>query len=158
MPLLSELAKAMLIALGFYGIIRFQDLASRGALRYLREPSTETLMFVLENAIGLLAPLAMLSFRRVRENREWLFSSAVLVIAGFLLNRLNVSITGMEASAGVHYFPKWTEVSVTLSLVGAGFLIFALAVRHLRVFGSPRTLEAQVQATEPAGAHVEAGQ
>ena len=55
-------------------------------------------------------------------------------MTGFLLNRLNVSITGLEASAQAHYFPKWTEVSVTLSLVGAGFLFFALAVRYFNVF------------------------
>ena len=57
----------------------------------------------------------------------------MLVITGFLLNRLNVSITGMEASSGVHYFPRWTEVAVTLSIVGVGFLLFSLAVRYLNV-------------------------
>jgi Ni/Fe-hydrogenase subunit HybB-like protein len=155
MPLLSELAKAMVVVLGFYGIIRFQDLAGRGALRHLREPSTETLLFGLEIVIGLLTPLALLSFRRVRESREWLFSSAVLVITGFLLNRLNVSITGMEASTGAHYFPKWTEVSVTLSLVGAGFLIFALAVRYPGVFESAHAVEARARSTALARAPVE---
>jgi len=47
---------------------------------------------------------------------------------------LNVSITGLEYSAHAHYFPKWTEVAVTLSLVGTMFLFFALAVRYLNVF------------------------
>jgi len=155
MPLLSELGKAMVVVLGFYGIIRLQDLAGRGALRYLREPSTETLLFVLEMVIGLFAPLALLVFRRVRENREWLFFSAVLVITGFLLNRLNVSITGMEAASHAQYFPKWTEVSVTLSLVGAGFLIFALAVRYLGVFEPTHALAAKEPLTSPARAPVE---
>ena len=156
MPLLSELGKAMVVVLGFYGIIRFQDLAGRGALRYLREPSTETLLFVLEMAIGLFAPFTLLVFRRVRENREGLFFSAVLVITGFLLNRLNVSITGMEAASHAQYFPKWTEVSVTLSLVGAGFLIFALAVRYLGVFEPAPALEAKEPSTASARAPVEA--
>ena len=75
----------------------------------------------------------MLLFRKVREDREGLFAVAVLVITGFLLNRLNVSITGLEASSGVHYFPRWTEVAVTLSIVGVGFLLFSLAVRYLNV-------------------------
>src|SRR5208283_1806907 len=74
-----------------------------------------------------------LLFRKIREDREGLFAVAVLVITGFLLNRLNVSITGMEASSGVHYFPRWTEVAVTLSIVGVGFLLFSLAVRYLNV-------------------------
>jgi Ni/Fe-hydrogenase subunit HybB-like protein len=134
LPLLAQLAKAMVVVLAFYGVIRLQDLAGRGALHYLREPSTESVLFGLEVFLGIFLPVAMLVWRRVRESREGLFAAAVLVIAGFLLNRLNVSITGMEASSGTHYFPRWTEVSVTLSLVGAGFLVFALAVRYLGVF------------------------
>ena len=136
MPLLSQLAKALLWVLAVFGVLRFGDLASRGALALLREPTTETLLFILEMVLGTVMPVALLAFARVRENREGLFATAVLVITGFLLNRLNVSITGMEASSGAHYFPRWTEVSVTLSLVGAGFLLFALAVRYLRVFES----------------------
>lgn len=136
MPLLSQLAKALLWVLAVFGVLRFGDLASRGAFALLREPTTETLLFILEMVLGTVMPVALLAFARVRENREGLFATAVLVITGFLLNRLNVSITGMEASSGAHYFPRWTEVSVTLSLVGAGFLLFALAVRYLRVFES----------------------
>lgn len=61
-------------------------------------------------------------------------ASIVLVITGFLLNRLSVSITGMEGFSGAVYFPKWTELSVTLSLVGGAFALLALAVRYL-LFG-----------------------
>jgi len=134
MPLLEVLGRAMAVVLAFYGLLRFEDLWSRGALVHLREPSTETILFVLEITLGLLIPLAMLLFRKIREDRDGLFAVAVLVITGFLLNRMNVSITGMEASSGVHYFPRWTEVAVTLSIVGVGFLLFSLAVRYLNVF------------------------
>ena len=139
MPLLAALGKAMAVVLGVYGILRLQDLWRRGALVHLREPSTETALFVLEIVLGILIPLPLLLLRRVREDREGLFAAAVLVITGFLLNRLNVSITGLEYSAHAHYFPKWTEVAVTLSMVGTMFLCFALAVRYLNVM-------------EPAGA------
>jgi Ni/Fe-hydrogenase subunit HybB-like protein len=134
MPLLAALGKAMAAVLGVYGILRLQDLWKRGALVYLREPSTETVLFVLEIVLGLLIPLSLLLLRRVREDREGLFAAAVLVLTGFFLNRLNVSITGLEYSAHAHYFPKWTEVAVTLSMVGIGFVCFALAARYLNVF------------------------
>lgn len=134
MPLLADLGRAMAVVLAVYGLLRLQDLASAGALARVGEISTETVLFGLEIVLGVFAPLALLLIRRVREDREGLFAAAVLVIAGFLLNRLNVSITGLEASAHAGYFPKWTEVAVTLSMVGAGFLLFALAVRYLGVF------------------------
>jgi len=134
MPLLSGLGKALAVVLGAYGILRFRDLWARGTLAYLRQASTETVLFVLEIVLGLALPLLLLLFQRVREDRDGLFAIAVLVITGFLLNRLNVSITGLEYSAQAHYFPKWTEVAVTLSIAGMGFLCFALAVRYLKVF------------------------
>jgi Ni/Fe-hydrogenase subunit HybB-like protein len=134
MPLLAALGRAMAVVLGVYGILRLQDLWGRGALAHLREPSTETVLFALEILLGLLIPLPLLLIRRVREDREGLFAAAVLVITGFFLNRLNVSITGLEYSARAHYFPKWTEVAVTLSMVGIGFVCFALAARYLNVF------------------------
>jgi Ni/Fe-hydrogenase subunit HybB-like protein len=133
MPLLEVLGRAMAVVLAVYGLLKLQDLWGRGALAHLREPSTETLLFALEITLGLLIPLPMLLIRKVREDRDGLFAVSVLVITGFLLNRLNVSITGMEASSGVHYFPRWTEVAVTLSIVGVGFLLFSLAVRYLNV-------------------------
>ncbi|HMD85575.1 MAG TPA: Ni/Fe-hydrogenase cytochrome b subunit [Terriglobia bacterium] len=133
MPLLEVLGRAMAVVLAIYGVLKFQDLWGRGALSHLREPSTETVLFLLEITLGLLIPLPLLLFRKVREDRDGLFGVAVLVITGFLLNRLNVSITGLETSSGVHYFPRWTEVAVTLSIVGVGFLLFSLAVRYLNV-------------------------
>lgn len=134
MPLLEVLGRAMAVVLALYGMLKLQDLWTRGALVHLREPSTETVLFVLEMTLGLLVPLPLLFFRKIREDRNGLFGVAVLVITGFLLNRLNVSITGLEASSGVHYFPRWTEVAVTLSIVGVGFLLFSLAVQYLNVF------------------------
>jgi Ni/Fe-hydrogenase subunit HybB-like protein len=134
MPLLEVLGRALAVVLALYGVLKFQDLWSRGVLSHLREPSTETRLFILEVAVGLLIPLPLLLVRRVRESQGGLYAVAVLVISGFLLNRLNVSITGLEASSGVHYFPRWTEMAVTLSIVGAGFMLFSLAVKYLNVF------------------------
>jgi Ni/Fe-hydrogenase subunit HybB-like protein len=148
MPLLATLGKAMAVLLGVYGLLRFQDLLGRGALVHLREPSTETVLFLLEIILGLLIPLPLLFFRQVREDREGLFAVAVLVITGFLLNRLNASITGLEYSSHANYFPKWTEVAVTLSVVGMGFLLFALAVRYLGVFESSSTAEISIAREE----------
>jgi Ni/Fe-hydrogenase subunit HybB-like protein len=110
MPLLAALGRAMAVILGMYGILRLQDLWRRGALVHLREPSTETVLFALEIALGVIIPLFLLLLRRVREEREGLFAAAVLVITGFLLNRLNVSITG----------PRVLRPRALLSQMGGG--------------------------------------
>ena len=61
--------------------------------------------------------------RFTRTSTAPLFLS-VLTLLGFVTNRMNVAITGMEASSGTYYFPKWTEIAITLSLVAAAFALF----------------------------------
>jgi Ni/Fe-hydrogenase subunit HybB-like protein len=63
-----------------------------------------------------------------------LYFVATMVVLGFMVNRLNIGITGMESYAGVRYFPKWTEISVTVAIVAAGFAIFGLAAKYLPIF------------------------
>jgi Ni/Fe-hydrogenase subunit HybB-like protein len=134
LPLLVSLGRVLLVALAVYSVLRFQDLYHRGALTYLRHFGYETDLFYLEVGLGLLLPIALLLNRKVRESEAGLYVAAVLVVLGFITNRLNVSITGMEASAGMHYIPKWTEIAVTASIIAAGFAIFALAARYLPIF------------------------
>ena len=56
------------------------------------------------------------------------------MVLGFITNRLNVSITGQESAAGMHYIPKWTEIAVTGAIIAAGFALFGLAVKYLPIF------------------------
>ena len=60
MPLLEVLGRAMAVVLAIYGLLRVEDLWGRGALSHLREPSTETVLFLLEITLGLLIPLPLL--------------------------------------------------------------------------------------------------
>jgi len=94
----------------------------------------ESVLFWGEMALGVLLPLALFALPRVRRSESGLFFASVLTIMGFVINRLNVAVTGMTAASGVHYVPSWMELVVTLSIVAAGFVLFGLAVKHLPVF------------------------
>ena len=78
--------------------------------------------------------LALLTSRKVRESSGGLYLVSVLVLLGFITNRMNVSITGFETAAGAHYIPKWTELAVTGAIIAAGFALFGLAVKYLPIF------------------------
>jgi Ni/Fe-hydrogenase subunit HybB-like protein len=134
LPLLVTLGRVLAVGLAVYGVLRFQDLYHRGALQYLRHPGYEANLFLVEVTLGLFLPIALLMQRRIRETAGGLYLASVLALLGFITNRLNVSITGMEASAGIHYIPKWTEIAITGSIIAAGFGIFGLAVKHLPIF------------------------
>jgi Ni/Fe-hydrogenase subunit HybB-like protein len=149
LPLLRGLGRVLAVVLAVYSVLRFEDLYHRGVLPQLLIASRETYFFVLEVLIGLALPLALLASRRMRDSASGLYLIAVLTVLGFITNRLNVSITGMEASAGIQYIPKWTEVAVTASIVAAGFFIFGLAVRYLPIFPEEKTGSAGPETATP---------
>ena len=134
LPLLRDLGRILLVVLGVYTVLRLQDLHHRGVLPMIFEGSYEAKLFLVEATVGLVLPILLLSQRWVRDTAGGLYLCSVLVILGFITNRLNVSITGMEAASGVKYLPSWTEISVTASIVACGFVIFGLAVKYLPVF------------------------
>jgi Ni/Fe-hydrogenase subunit HybB-like protein len=158
LPLLVSLGRALLVILAIYAVLKFEDLYHRGVLALALKPSYETYLFLLEIGFGLLLPIGLLAQRRVRESAGGLYLAAVLAILGFVVNRLNVAITGLETSSGLRYVPKWTEMAVTLMLVAMGFFIFTVAVKYLPIFPEekaqpepvPARLTAAVVAEEPA--------
>ncbi len=138
LPLLSEVGRALAAALFVFGVLRVYDLAWRGALGLVLAPTREALLFLLEFALGVLAPLMLLARARVRASGDGLYAASLLVVMGFVANRLNVSITGFEGVLGRTYVPALPELVITLMLVGLGFWLFGLAVRHLPVFPEPQ--------------------
>jgi Ni/Fe-hydrogenase subunit HybB-like protein len=153
LPILKELGRVMIVVLAVYGILRFEDLFHRGVLKQVFQPSYETWLFLLEVSMAIVAPLILLSIKKVRETPTGLYVAAILVVLGFITNRLNVSITGMETSAGLRYVPKWTEYGITAAIVAAGFALFGLAVKYLPIFPEEKEHE---KAMEPATAEVAA--
>jgi Ni/Fe-hydrogenase subunit HybB-like protein len=154
-PLLIRLGRALLVALLVYSVLRFEDLYQRGAYRLLALRSYETNLFLLEMILGVVLPIALLLFPKVRHSPDGLYLSSVLVVLGFVTNRLNVAITGMEGSAGVRYFPKWTEIAITGSIIGVAFAIFALAVKYLPIFSpaEPAPAAPKLEAEPPVLSH-----
>jgi len=134
LPVLQELGRVLVVVLGVYGILRIEDLANRGVLRLAFHRSYETYFFWLEIMLAIILPLILLVQRRVRSSAQGLYVAAVLVVLGFITNRMNVSITGFEGSTGVRYFPKWSELAVTGMVIAGGFALFAVAVKYLPIF------------------------
>lgn len=132
--LVSDIGRWIVVVMGAYVTWRFMDLLLDNKISFLFVNSVETYMFWLEIIIGAVIPIILLSLQKIRLNRVGLFVSACFVIGGFLLNRLNVSVTSLQATAGVSYFPSVYEVIITLFLITIGVVIFNLAVQYLPVY------------------------
>lgn len=134
MSLLTEIGRVAVLVLSVLLTMKIVDLADRHAFSLLVQSRIETYLYWLEISVGVIIPLSLLAIQKVRENQNGLFLSAVMIIIGFILNRMNIAITGMEGWAGVSYFPSWMEIAVTLSIVVGGFVIFSFAAKYLPLF------------------------
>lgn len=147
--LLNKLGSVAAVALSVYLVMKVLDLQSRGVLGMAFQPTYEGRVFLSEMLLGVVAPIIMLFIPRIRNNRFGLFLAALMVVLGFVMNRINVAITGMDRSSGVNYFPSWTELAVTASIVAAGFILFGLAVKFLDVF-PPEEMKEIARGSRPA--------
>jgi Ni/Fe-hydrogenase subunit HybB-like protein len=133
LPLLMSMARVLAVVLSVYLWIRVLDLSHRHVWALLLQNRMETWLFLLEIAL-MVVPMVLLYQQRVRSSPGRLYACAVMVVFGFIANRLNVGTTGLEAGSGTHYIPRWSEVAVTLSIVAAGFAIFRLIAQYFPIF------------------------
>jgi len=134
MDLLEPLGRAMVVMLGLFGIMRLQSLFHAGALPLVFAPEYESRMFLVEFGLGVLLPIALLVWPRIRTSPRGLVAGAGLAVLGFIMHRLNVSVTGLERASGARYTPSWMELTISVGLVALGFAVFALAGRYLPIF------------------------
>ncbi len=134
MNILSGASFAVLIALIGGILLKAYDFIVDGKLHLLTIPSTETYLFYLEIIAGTLLPIYLLSNRKFREDKKWLYIISILVISGLMLNRINVSITGLVASSGTNYFPSFDEISITMMLIVLAMFAFRTVAKYFDVF------------------------
>jgi Ni/Fe-hydrogenase subunit HybB-like protein len=134
MNILSGASIAVLIALIVGFLLKTYDFIDSGKLSLLTVPSTETYLFYLEIIIGTLVPIYLLSNKKLREDKKWLYIISICVICGLVLNRLNVSITGLATYSGISYFPSFDEISITMMLVVLAIFAFRIIAIKFAVF------------------------
>ncbi len=144
LPLLMSMGRVLAVVLSVYLWIRFLDLSHRHAFALLAQNRIETWLFLLEIAL-MVVPTVLLYQQRIRSSPGKLYACAVMVVFGFITNRLNVGSTGLEAGSGTHYIPKWSEIAITLSIVATGFAIFRIVAQYFPIF------EAHSVENAPAG-------
>lgn len=132
--ILQGLGKGSAAVLFIYLLVRLTDLTVRNSIGLVMEGTVESRMFLLEMTLGYILPIALFLTPRVRRSRTGLYFTAVLVLCGFVLNRLNVSITGLQRYAGQTYFPSWMEIATTMFIVSCGFVAFRILAQWLPIF------------------------
>ena len=91
-------------------------------------------LFTVEMVIGVILPLLIFLRRENRKNPKMQYAGALLVIAGLILNRFNVSMFGMIQRDQKIYYPSLIESVVTLGILAAHILLFYLIARYFPIF------------------------
>ncbi|MEP0822785.1 MAG: Ni/Fe-hydrogenase cytochrome b subunit [Ignavibacterium sp.] len=133
-PILSKLAKVTGVALAIYFVLKIQDMTAYNLFPLILEFNLEAILYLAEILLGVVVPIILVAIPGVRMRRGGLFAMALFAVLGFILNRMNLSITAIERYSGVSYFPSWMEIAVTLMVVALGFAAFRLAVKYLPIF------------------------
>jgi Ni/Fe-hydrogenase subunit HybB-like protein len=142
--LLEKLAKAIPVVLGIYALVKFGELAIAGDLKYLFTSGMMSVLFWAEIIIGVIVPMILFSIKRIRQSGSGLLISAIILLAGMILNRFNVSwfavkhpdpLSYLPTFMGmVHYVPSLPEVLVSFGIFSFGIFTFGLAAKYLPVF------------------------
>jgi Ni/Fe-hydrogenase subunit HybB-like protein len=137
LELLSGLAKAIPILISVYLVVRVVDVAVRGAVFSAFAWNPQAVMFWAELAIGSALPLALLATPEVARTERGLFWGSLLTVAGVFINRLNVSVIGIQAHTWQSYSPAVSEYLISLGVVAGGLLAFRYIVRNFPVYENP---------------------
>ncbi len=107
-------------------------------------PYTQTFWW-LEVILGGIVPAIILLSRPLRRNDRLVMIALGLVVMGVTVNRWNVTLSGLVAppqwSPGIlgnlvaaSYMPTWTEIAVSVGVIGYALLVFSLGVRYLPIY------------------------
>jgi Ni/Fe-hydrogenase subunit HybB-like protein len=137
MDVLSGLARAVPYILGIYLLLKVIDLMAAGEIGLIFTAYPINLLWWGEIIVGVILPILLFSIPEVRQSRNAVFWTSVLVILGLMLNRFNVSMLALGMRPGYSYFPDWMEFAISVGLVADALLVIWLAHRLLPIVHPP---------------------
>lgn len=124
MELLAPLSRIIPFILAIYGTVKLVDLFVRNDLSVFTLNAGHTIAWLLEFGIGVVIPFILLVQKQVRESQRWLFIAVAMIIAGVVLNRLNVFLVGYSVVHGGSYFPAVGEIAITAALISTIIFLY----------------------------------
>lgn len=128
----DSIGRALLILLLFSIGVRVLDVTDSGQWHNLLHSHFHDYLFGLELVL-LIAP-AIFLLARSRDEHRMVYDSSLMIIAGFLVNRLNIAITSREAIVGKNLVPDFSEAVVALAIIAAAVGIVSWITKRVPLF------------------------
>ncbi len=142
--------------LGFYLVLKFGELIIANELHLPFEGGPYAFLFWTELVIGAVIPIALFAFRQVRTSRAASLFGALLVMAGAVLNRFDVTWFAMLPVDGQTYSPHWMEIAILVGVVAGIVTVYSLVARYFPVYEETvaykRTAAAEIRRLDEARA------
>ena len=134
MELLSGLAKVLPVLIIIYLILRIGDLVVRGQLAAAFSMNAQSIMFWVEMIAGAILPLLLLLSKGTAQSERGLFWASLCMVLGLFVNRLNVSLIGLDPHSWQTYMPAASEILISLGIVSVALLVFRYIVMNFPVY------------------------
>jgi Ni/Fe-hydrogenase subunit HybB-like protein len=133
--ILSSLARVIPYLLGIYLFAKILELLIAGDFDLLFDGTRASGLFLLEMSVGVVFPMLLFLSAGVRENAGWRFLASLMIIAGLMLNRVDVSIISWARPAdALSYTVHPLEYGFTIGLWAGLALVFYLVALYFPVF------------------------
>jgi Ni/Fe-hydrogenase subunit HybB-like protein len=132
--LLGGLAKVLPVLIIIYLIMRLGTIVIAGKLAAVFAMDTQSLMFLVELAVGSIIPLALFLSKGTYRSETSLFWASLCVVLGIFLNRLNVSLVGLDPHSWQTYVPAVQEILISLGVISLGLLIFRYIINNFPIY------------------------
>jgi formate dehydrogenase iron-sulfur subunit len=141
--LLSRLGQVIPYLLSLYLLLKVADVVGRGAVPYVFMLNAQAISWWAEITIGCIVPIILFLDPAICNSHKGLLWSSVPVIVGILWNRMNVAVVGIKVEDWEIYYPKWSELFITMGIISIGLLVFQILAKNLPIYESEA----------PSGAH-----
>ena len=125
------LGKAASAALFTYFFLKLFGLAHSNNWGLLNTPYGY--WFLLEVLGFVFLPAFLFAYGVRYKNVKVIRWTALLTVVGVVLNRVNTSIVAFNWNAAERYYPKWTELVITIGVITMGVLAFRWIVNRMAI-------------------------
>jgi Ni/Fe-hydrogenase subunit HybB-like protein len=144
---LEKLGRIMPWTLGAYLLMKLGDFIFGAKWNMLFNDGVLTTFYLAEFLL-LVVGAIWFSVQKLRSTRHGALIGALIVAAGILLNRFDVTWFAIQPLNGVHYFPSWIEIALIVGMASGVLGVYTLVAHFFPVFSE----------TLPAASLAEAGE
>ncbi|MFH2037784.1 MAG: NrfD/PsrC family molybdoenzyme membrane anchor subunit [Candidatus Zixiibacteriota bacterium] len=132
--LVAKLGKAAIYVLGIYFAVKMVDILISGEFGLIFNGTWESNLFISEIMISIIIPITIFSIPQLRNRAGWLTFGSFMVVFGMIFNRINVGGFTMLRATGDHYFPSWTELTISFGVVSMAGLVFLFVIEKFNIW------------------------